>query len=181
MLLEPAELGAPSANLVKKNRQQSNIETHVDSDSPSKTQQYDPLLMQDIQRIVLFLILTPNSHQLSPNWTRRITTERSYSIQSFKSQAKKQHRISLPYYYHLHSLSKIFSQGPTIGRIHPNSTTIDQINACETNPGRLNSQTWFLTPRSTSEPKIRTFRWLRIAGKNADMISFQGKRSHQLG
>ena len=66
------------------------IQTHQ-----AKIQQYDPLLMQDIQRIVLFLILTPNSHQLSPNWTRRITTEHVL-IQSSHSSRKQRSNTEYP-------------------------------------------------------------------------------------
>ena len=51
--------------------------------------------MQDIQRIVLFLILTPNSHQLSPNWTRRITTEHVL-IQSSHSSRKQRSNTEYP-------------------------------------------------------------------------------------
>ena len=129
-------------------------EAAVTSKRRTQGSQYDQLTIQDTQRIVLYRSLNPNRTKstklnLESSWIGTNLTEPNLiqanpsikEIQSFKSQAKKQHRISLPYYYHLHSLSKIFSQGPRIGRIHPNSSTIDQINACETNPGRLNSQT----------------------------------------
>ena len=120
IILKPAELGAPSANLVEetRRRQQNNDETHVDSDSPSKNPAVRSVAYAGYPtNRTLFdpdTKLTPAIPELNPENHNRA---RSYSIQSFKSQVKKQHRISLPYYYHLHSLSKIFSQGPRIGRI----------------------------------------------------------------
>ena len=107
--------GRQRANLVEetRRRQQNNDETHVDSDSPSKNPAVRSVAYAGYPtNRTLFdpdTKLTPAIPELNPENHNRA---RSYSIQSFKSQAKKQHRISLPYYYHLHSLPKIFFPRP---------------------------------------------------------------------
>ena len=138
--------GAPSANLVEENRRNSRITTKytiqgsLSAQNPSIGPQYDPLAIQDTQRIVLNCSRHQSraiSNETEPGQPQKTHSFSTINPAFIQDKSKEGMQISLRYDY---PLRKPIFWRAEIGRIRPIPTVIGSVNAYRTYRERLNTQ-----------------------------------------